>query len=150
MKLRRYFLALVFLLPVFAGMAQFNPNTICRVENGKIYFKIDLNWTMDQKKELARLFDLDSVVLAGVFAGKTEVTVKDANWVIVKLNDHLVELSKKIQAMPVRSASPFSREGVPTAMKMISEADTASLMREVNLRRRFFLLDAIKVSSPGS
>ena len=105
MKRRRYFLVLVFLLLVFAGRAQFDPKTICRVENGKIYFKIDLNWTQVQKKELSRLFDLDSVVLAGVFAGKTEITVKDASWEIVKLNDHLVELSKKIQALPVRPAS---------------------------------------------
>ncbi len=105
MKRRRYFLVLVFFLFVLGGRAQFNANTICRVENGKIYFKIDLNWTRDQKKELTRLFDLDSVVLAGVFAGKTEINVKDANWEIVKLNDHLVELSKKIQAMPVRPAS---------------------------------------------
>ena len=93
----------MFLLPVFAGRSQFNPDNICLVENGKIYFKIDLKWTDDQKKELARLFDLDSVVLAGVFAGKTDITVKDAHWEIVKLNDHLVELSKLIQAMPVRS-----------------------------------------------
>jgi hypothetical protein len=104
-KLRKHFLVLVFLLPVFARWSQFNPNTICRVENGKIYFKIDLKWSKDQKKELTRLFDLDSVLLAGVFSGKTEITVKDANWVVVKLNDHLVELSKAIKAMPVRPPS---------------------------------------------
>jgi len=101
-KQRKYFLILVFLLLVFVCRSQFNPNTICRVENGKIYFKIDLKWSNNQKKELVRLFDLDSVVLAAVFAGKTEIVVKDANWKIVKLNDHVVELSKVIQAMPVR------------------------------------------------
>lgn len=98
----KYFLVLVFLLPVFTGMSQFNPNTVCRVENGRIYFRIDLKWTSDQKKELTRLFDLDSVLLAGVYGGKKEIIVKDAQWEVVKLNDHLVELSKVIKAMPVR------------------------------------------------
>lgn len=101
-KRRKYFIVLAFLLLVFESRSQFNPNTICRVENGKIYFKIDLQWTSEQKKELIQLFDLDSVVLAAVFAGKTEITVKDANWEIVKLNDQQVELSKVIQAMPLR------------------------------------------------
>jgi hypothetical protein len=74
------------------------------VENGKIFFKIDLRWTHDQKKELTRLFDLDSVVIAGVFAGKTDITVKNVHWQIVKLDDHQVELSKMIETMPVRPA----------------------------------------------
>lgn len=87
---------------VFAARSQFNPSTVCRVENGKIYFRIDLKWTASQRKELTRLFDLDSVLLAGVFAGKAEINVKDARWQVVKLNDHLVELSKVIKAMPVR------------------------------------------------
>jgi hypothetical protein len=101
-KRKKYLLVLVFLLPGFAARSQFDPNTICRVENGKIYFKIDLKWNKVQKKELTRLFDLDSVVLAGVFGGKTEISLKDAKWQVVKLNDHLVELSKVIKAMPVR------------------------------------------------
>jgi hypothetical protein len=99
----KYFLAPVFLLLVFAGRSQFDPNTICRVENGKIYFKIDLKWTTAQRKELTRLFDLDSTLLAGVYSGKTEILQKDARWEAVKLNDHMVELSKTIKAMAVRA-----------------------------------------------
>ncbi len=94
---------LVFLFTVLAGKAQFNPNTICRVENGRTYFRIDLNWNNKQRKELTRLFDLDSVVLHAVFSGKKEIAVKNAQWEIVKLNDHLVELSKVIKSLPVKS-----------------------------------------------
>ncbi len=93
---------LVFLLPVF-GKAQFNPNTVCRVENGRTYFRIDLRWNDKEKKELMRLFDLDSVVLAAVWSGKKEIAVKKNQWEIVKLNDHLVELSKVIRSLPVKS-----------------------------------------------
>jgi 1,4-alpha-glucan branching enzyme len=99
----RYFLVVVFLLSVLTGKSQFNPNTICRVENGRTYFRIDLRWNNNQKKELTRLFDLDSVVLAAVYSGKKEIAVKNAQWEIVKLNDHLVELSKVIKSLPVRS-----------------------------------------------
>jgi len=88
---------LVFLLPVLTGKAQFDPNTICRVENGRTYFRIDLNWNNKQRKEITRLFDIDSVVLDAVYSGKKEITVKSDQWEIVKLNDHLVELSKVIR-----------------------------------------------------
>ena len=131
----KYFLVLVFLLPVFAGRSQFNPSTICRVENGRMYFKIDLKWTRDQKKELARLFDLDSVVLAGVFAGKTKVTVKDAQWEIVKLNDHLVELSKVIKTMAVKPTNAndvFMMDDRWLKLKAEAEAERVSVDYGVN------------------
>ena len=98
----KYFLVLVFLLNVFKGFSQFDPGTVCRVENGKTYFRIDLRWNNDQKKELTRLFDLDSLVLDAVYSGKKEIEVKNAQWKMVKLNDHLVELSKVIKSVPVK------------------------------------------------
>lgn len=97
-----YFLLLAIILNGFIGRAQFNTNSICRVENGRMYFRIDLRWTNTQKKEVSRLFDLDSVLLEGVYAGKKEITEKNAQWEIVKLNDHLVELSKVIKTLQVR------------------------------------------------
>ena len=99
----RYFLVFVFLLPVITARPQFNPNTICRVENGRTYFRIDLRWNDKQKKELTHLFDLDSVVLQAVFSGKKEIAVKNNQWEIVKLNDHMVELSKVIKSLSVKS-----------------------------------------------
>ncbi|MCX6245036.1 MAG: glycogen-binding domain-containing protein [Bacteroidetes bacterium] len=104
-KQATYILTLIFLLSVFPVLAQFNPKTICRVENGKIYFRIDLNWTKAQQKELIRLFDLDTIVVQGVYNGKENITVKGTSWQVVKLNDHLVELSKLLAAMPVRAPS---------------------------------------------
>ena len=98
-------LILVFLLSAFSVLAQFDPKTICRVENGKVFFRIDLNWTKDQRKELIRLFDLDSLVVNGVYSGKKTVTVKGTSWQVVRLNDHLVELSKILAAMPVNPPS---------------------------------------------
>jgi len=104
MKLK-YFLVLIFLLTVVTVRSQFDPDKICRVENGKMYFKIDLRWTKAQRKEVGHLFDLDSVLLFGVYSGKTSITIKDAQWQVVKLNDHLVELSKAMKPMAVKPAS---------------------------------------------
>jgi 1,4-alpha-glucan branching enzyme len=92
-------------LYAFPVIGQTDPKNSCRVEDGKVYFRIDLNWTKEQRKELTRLFDLDTVVLAGVFEGRKEVTVKGSSWQVVKLNDHLVEISKILKAMPVKPAS---------------------------------------------
>ena len=88
-----------------AGSSQFNPNSICRVENGRMYFKIDLRWTSNQKKQLSSLFDIDTLVIAAVYSGKTSIAVKEAQWEVVKLNDHLVELSKVMKPLAVKPAS---------------------------------------------
>jgi 1,4-alpha-glucan branching enzyme len=123
---------------VFEGRSQFDPNTICRVENGKIYFKIDLKWTNVQKKELTRLFDLDSILLAGIFSGKTEMTVKNAKWEIVKLNDHLVELSKEIKPMAVRPPASNDIFMVDDRwMKATGEAERESVDYGINRFTRF-------------
>jgi hypothetical protein len=98
----KYFLLGIFFMQVIAGRSQFDPSTICRVENGRMYFSIDLRWNDKQKKELTKLFDLDSTLLAGVFSGETEITQKDAKWKVVKLNNHMVELSKVIKDMAVK------------------------------------------------
>lgn len=139
---RTYLLVLVFLLAVSAGMAQFNPANICRVENGRIYFRIDLKWTHDQQKEVARLFDLDSLVLKSVFAGQTSINVKDAQWQVVKLNDHLVELSKVIKAMQVRPASSNDVFMVDDRwMKVAAEAERVSVDWGIN---RFTLVSVFQ------
>lgn len=96
----------MFLLLLGQGArSQFNPSTVCRVENGIMYFTIDLNWNNTQKKELTRLFDLDSTLLAAVYSGKTEIDLKGAKWEVKKLNSHQVELSKSIRIKPEKTSS---------------------------------------------
>ena len=73
-----YFFLMVFLLTALNGMSQFDATKVCRVENGRTYFRIDLRWNNAQKKELMRLFDLDSLVLDAVYSGKKEVFVKNS------------------------------------------------------------------------
>ena len=104
-----HILTLVLLLSALTSSAQFDPKKICRVENGKIIFRIDLNWTVDQRKELIRLFDLDTLVVKGVYEGKSEISAKGSSWQVVKLDNHMIELSKLLNAMPVK---PFAADDI--------------------------------------
>ncbi len=78
------------------GLAQVNPRDACHVEEGRLVFTLDLQWTAAQKKEVSQLFDLDSAVMAGVWAGKSEVTVKGVAWKVRKTSARIVELSKSL------------------------------------------------------
>jgi hypothetical protein len=102
----RIVLLAILLVSFVTGRAQFNPKEVCRVENGKIILRIDLNWTQAQRHEVSRLFDIDSLVMAGVYAGKKEIRQDSSTWIITKINDHIAELSKVISALPLRPTAP--------------------------------------------
>ena len=126
-------MVLIFLLNVFKGISQFDPNSVCRVENGRTYFRIDLRWTNAQRKELTRLFDLDSLVLNAVYSGKRELELKNAQWEMVKLNDHLVELSKVIKSVPVKPTTVNDVFMVDDRwLKVSGEAERVSVEYGVN------------------
>ncbi len=74
--------------------AQFDPEKICRIENGNILFSINLKWSEQEKKEVSLLFDLDSTLLARVYKGETSFTYQGDTWKVVKLKGNVVELSK--------------------------------------------------------
>jgi hypothetical protein len=89
--------------------AQYNPTEICRVENDRIVFKLDMRWTNAQKTEVARLFDLDSILLAGAYEGKQDLVRNGIEWKVLKLNDHIIELSKVLGKAP---ASPSGKNEI--------------------------------------
>ena len=92
-------------MKVYCGFSQFNPDNVCRVENGRTYFKIDLRWNVKQRKEIMRLFDLDSLVMDAVYKGQKGILSKNEQWEILKLNDHIMELSKVIKPVSVKSVA---------------------------------------------
>lgn len=79
------------------AIAQFNPDKICRIDDGQVIFTINLKWTENERKELINLFDLDSALVSQVFAGKTTFEFEGETWVVKKLKYPLVELSKPVQ-----------------------------------------------------
>ncbi len=47
----------VFLFAGFGSNAQFDPDKMCRIDDGQLIFTINLNWSDKEKKQLSELFD---------------------------------------------------------------------------------------------
>ena len=94
----RITLLLIGLLSFIASNAQFNPEKVCRVENGRIIFTLNLNWTGKEKSELSNLFDLDSSLVKQVFSGKTVISLDQETWNVKKITTSVVELSKSVNS----------------------------------------------------
>jgi hypothetical protein len=94
-KAARYILLVVLgLLSFLTSQAQFNPEKICRIEDGRIIFSINLKWSPEEKKELSTLFDLDSALIAQTFNGKQVIDCAGEIWKVKKTGGTMVELSK--------------------------------------------------------
>ena len=94
----RYTLLLVGLIGFGTAQAQFNPEKVCRIENGRIIFTINLKWTEKEQKELSALFDLDSTLISQLYHGKSDLNLANEIWKVKKVNTNLVELSKPIDS----------------------------------------------------
>lgn len=73
------------------------PPNVCKLENGNLVFYIDLRWTEKQKKELEVQFDLDSLLIAEVYNGKTAINTDNEQWVVQRVNKHTVALRKPME-----------------------------------------------------
>lgn len=93
--------ALLFMTLMFGSLgaqAQFNPDKVCRVEDGQLIFTLNLKWTENEKKRVAELFDLDSTLIAQVYKGQTTITLNGEIWKVKKLQGNAIELSKDVFA----------------------------------------------------
>jgi len=91
------FLVLGFLFGSVNSHAQFDPERVCRIENGRLIFTLNLKWSEKEKKQVAELFDLDSTLIARVYNGETVINSDHENWLVKKTGANLVELSKPEQ-----------------------------------------------------
>jgi hypothetical protein len=69
---------------------------VCRVEDGRLVFKLDLRWTKEQKLGVAKQYALDSAVMANAFANKPAFTMNGIDWKVRKLNKDFIELYKDL------------------------------------------------------
>jgi hypothetical protein len=77
-----------------ASFAQYDPKSICKLEDGNLIFRIDQHWTDAQKLEVSHLFDLDSILLVKIFEGFPLVNVDSVTWKVKVLKPGVVEISK--------------------------------------------------------
>ncbi len=102
--------SVLLLVLFFAGLCatpviaqKFNPDNVCRVEEGKLVFTLNLKWTAKEKKQLSDLFDLDSVLIDQVYKGKTNISLEGETWQVKKIQAGMVELSKILQSKSDKS-----------------------------------------------
>ncbi|MBK7215331.1 MAG: glycogen-binding domain-containing protein [Bacteroidales bacterium] len=100
MKRKLIILGLVLFGIVIQAKAQIDLSKICRLEDGKLYFELDKVWTEAEKKEISRIFDLDSLLFAEVFKGLPFITVDSTTWEIKVLEPGKVEISKMFAPPP--------------------------------------------------
>jgi hypothetical protein len=105
MKMNGWIALLLFLTAGFTANGQVDPSKVCRVENGKLVITISTAWTKAQKLEVARLFELDTVLVLSDYTGKKEITSGGIKWEVVQLGGTKVELSKPMGKSSVPSAS---------------------------------------------
>jgi len=98
-KMKRWLSVLMLALIYGYVSGQIIPKESCSIDNGRIIFKLDRQWTPEEKREVMLLFDLDSTVMAGVWSGKTEITVKGVTWKVAKVNNRILELSKPLDTV---------------------------------------------------
>lgn len=95
MRNRFVFYLFVFLfVPAFTVMAQYKPDNVCYITNGRIYFQLDKRWTDAQKHEISSLFSIDSALIEQAFEGKPGFIADSISWEVNRINDNVVELSK--------------------------------------------------------
>ncbi|MCK9412351.1 MAG: glycogen-binding domain-containing protein [Prolixibacteraceae bacterium] len=87
-------LLFIFILSSLHTKAQYDPDKVCRIENGKIIFLLNLKWSEKEKKEISALFDLDSTLMARAFKGEANIYFEGDQWKAVRLKSYTVELSK--------------------------------------------------------
>jgi hypothetical protein len=105
-KTKGWFLLFMVLLLLPAGIkAQFDPDKVCRYQDGQLIFTLNLKWGDKEKMQVAELFDLDSLLLAKVYDGQTNITLGNETWAVKKLGQNLVELSKSTQGEPEKKLS---------------------------------------------
>ena len=93
-------LLFIFIFSSLKTTAQYDPDKVCRIENGKIIFLLNLKWSEKEKKEVSTLFDLDSTLLARAFKGEANIYFEGDQWKAVRLKNYTVELSKPFNSKP--------------------------------------------------
>jgi hypothetical protein len=99
----RYIILIVFLGITCTALSQYDPKDVCRLDNNRLTLRLNRNWTTAEKKEVMKMFDVDSALMAEAFSGKTEITVDRVKWNVKKLDGNRVEISKPMGGASAKS-----------------------------------------------
>jgi len=69
---------------------------ICRVEDGRLVFDIDLDQTLAELNDQAARFDLDTAILRQAMMGIPAIVTAEGMWTVQRLSPHRLILSKSL------------------------------------------------------
>lgn len=129
----RYILLLIGLICTLTSLAQYNPDKVCRIENGQLIFSLNMKWSGKEKKEISELFDLDSTLMAKAYTAIPEIVIGNVTWKVKKVKPNLIELSKPIQSISERSLNAGDLFNmVDKWMNFAGKSDESSVAYGVN------------------
>ncbi len=92
----KYFMIPVFLFIMPALYGQMDPEKVCRFEDDRLVFTLNLKWSEQEKKEVSRIFELDTLLLAEVYGGKKVIVFDGVTWTVTGTGGSIIELSKPL------------------------------------------------------
>ena len=128
---------MVFFICLLSGLSlkgQFDPLKICRIENNRLVFTIDQNWSDREKKEVEELFDLDSAFLVKIFNGAPFLKIGEETWEVKTIKPGRVEIS--VMMAPTPPALSFDFNDVlmieNSWMANVTKSETQTVIYGVN------------------
>lgn len=95
-RIKKHIISLILVAVPLLSWAQKDPAMACKVEEGKLIFELDQRWTTSQKKEVCKLFDLDSTVWQKIRTGQKEIVLDSIKWSVRQLSANVTELSRNL------------------------------------------------------
>jgi len=94
---RTWIVVILLLVMAPVSYAQFDPKKVCRIEDGSPVFTLDKRWSASQRKEIARIFNLDSTLLSNAFELKPVINDSGNVWKTNKLDAYHIELRRDLE-----------------------------------------------------
>ena len=88
-----YFLLLILQTGLFA---QVSFEKVFTIAGGRMVFTFDQKWNARQRYDVAKRFDLDSLLVEKAYRGETDITVGNEHWTAVKTKPGQIQLSKPL------------------------------------------------------
>lgn len=97
MRLSSIILTMAFsVLRVLSCFSQDLPDNISYISDNKIHFIIHRNWSVQQKQEVSRLFEIDSLLIEKVLADSGKIMYDSIEWESKHINRQFIELSRPL------------------------------------------------------
>ena len=90
------------------SVAQPDIKNICKLEDNRLIFLLDVKWTQEEKKVISKTFDLDSVLLEKAFLEIPIITYDSVEWQVKRISNKIIELSKQLSIPSTDDIETFS------------------------------------------